>query len=77
MDGIVITDDRDTIDDLKVNVDLGNFDNNTPGKYIIKYTVEDRDGNITVVEREVTVIGEDEANKDESNKDEYNKDEIK
>lgn len=77
MDGIVITDDRDTIDDLKVNVDLGNFDNNTPGKYIIKYTVEDRDGNITVVEREVTVIGEDEANKDESNKDESNKDEIK
>jgi len=76
MDGIVITDDRDTIDDLKVNVDLGNFDNNTPGKYIIKYTVEDRDGNITVVEREVTVIGEDEANKDESNKDESNKDEI-
>lgn len=70
MDGIVITDDRDTIDDLKVNVDLGNFDNNTPGKYIIKYTVEDRDGNITVVEREVTVIDEDEANKDESNKDE-------
>lgn len=77
MDGIVITDDRDTIDDLKVNVDLGNFDNNTPGKYIIKYTVEDRDGNITVVEREVTVIDEDEANKDESNKDESNKDEIK
>lgn len=76
MDGIVITDDLDTIDDLKVNVDLGNFDNNTPGKYIIKYTVEDRDGNITVVEREVTVIGEDEANKDESNKDESNKDEI-
>lgn len=77
MDGIVITDDHDTIDDLKVNVDLGNFDNNTPGKYIIKYTVEDRDGNITVVEREVTVIDEDEANKDESNKDESNKDEIK
>ena len=77
MDGIVITDDRDTIDDLKVNVDLWNFDNNTPCKYIIKYTVEDRDGNITVVEREVTVIDEDEANKDESNKDESNKDEIK
>ena len=31
----------------------------------------------SVVEREVTVIGEDEANKDESNKDESNKDEIK
>lgn len=56
MKDLIITDDRDTIDQLKVTVDKGNFDNTKPGTYIIKYTVEDRDGNIAEAEREVTVV---------------------
>ena len=56
MSGVIITDDNDSIEEMKVTVDLGNFDNNVPGTYIIKYTIEDSDGNITVAEREVIVL---------------------
>ncbi len=56
MKDLIITDDRDTIDQLKVTVDKGNFDNTKVGTYIIKYTIEDRDGNIAEAEREVTVV---------------------
>ena len=56
MSGVIITDDNDSIEEMKVTVDLGNFDNNAPGTYIIKYTIEDSDGNITVAEREVIVL---------------------
>ena len=55
MKDVTITDDRDTIDQLKVTVDKGNFDNTKPGTYIIKYVVEDSDKNVTVVERTVIV----------------------
>lgn len=56
MKDLIITDDHDTIDQLKVTVDKGNFDNTKIGTYIIKYTIEDRDGNITEAEREVIVL---------------------
>ena len=56
MDGVVITDNKDTIDQMKVNVELGNFDNNVPGNYTIKYIIEDSDGNKTIATREITVI---------------------
>lgn len=55
MKDLIITDDRDTIDQLKVTVDKGNFDNTKAGTYIIKYVVEDSDKNVTVVERTVIV----------------------
>ena len=55
MKDLIITDDRDTIDQLKVTVDKGNFDNTKVGTYIIKYVVEDSDKNVTVVERTVIV----------------------
>ena len=55
MKDLIITDDRDTIDQLKVTVDKGDFDNTKAGTYIIKYVVEDSDKNVTVVERTVIV----------------------
>ena len=55
MAGVTITDDFDTIDQLKVTVDKGDFDNTKAGTYIIKYVVEDSDKNVTVVERTVIV----------------------
>ena len=61
MKDVTITDDRDTIDQLKITVDKGNFDNTVAGTYTIKYTVEDRDGNITVAER-IIIVEENENN---------------
>lgn len=55
MAGVTITDDFDTIDQLKVTVDKGDFDSTKAGTYIIKYVVEDSDKNVTVVERTVIV----------------------
>ena len=51
MVGVTITDDFDTIDQLKVTVYKGDFDNTKADTYIIKYS----DKNVTVVERTVIV----------------------
>ena len=48
---VTITDDFDTIDQLKVTVYKGDFDNTKADTYIIKYS----DKNVTVVERTVIV----------------------
>lgn len=68
MDGVVITDDRDTIDQMIISVDLGNFDNNTEGEYIISYRIKDRDGNETIVERKVLVVEDNKLNESENPK---------
>lgn len=72
MKDVTITDDNDTIDELKVNVDLGNFDNTVAGTYTIRYTIEDRDGNITVAER--IIIVEENENNSTNNKPNNDKD---
>ena len=72
MKDVTITDDNDTIDELKVNVDLGNFDNTVVGTYTIKYTIEDSDGNITVAER--IIIVEENENNSTNNKPNNDKD---
>ena len=56
MDGITIVDDRDTIDQMNIKIEQGNFDSHIPGQYTIKYIIQDRDGNVTEFEREVVVI---------------------
>ena len=61
MKDVTITDDRDTVDQMKVNIEKGNFDNTVAGAYTIKYTVEDRDGNITVAKR-IIIVEENENN---------------
>ena len=55
MDGITIVDDRDTIDQMNIKIEQGNFDSHIPGQYTIKYIIQDRDGNVTEFEREVVV----------------------
>ena len=58
MQGIIITDDRDTIDYLDIKVDLGDFNNLISGTYTIKYIVRDRDRNVTTFTRNILVIEE-------------------
>ena len=55
LNGVTFTDDRDPIEHLKVTIDTGNFNNMVPGTYKIRYTVVDRDGNITELIRTVVV----------------------
>ncbi|MCR1951295.1 cell wall-binding repeat-containing protein [Clostridium sp. DSM 100503] len=57
LDGITVKDDKDIIDETKIKV-VGQVGKPKPGydeKYKIKYEAIDSDGNITVVERIVTV----------------------
>ena len=53
MQGITITDDRDTMEQLDIKIDSGDFNNFVPGTYVIKYTVTDRDGNVITFTRNV------------------------
>ena len=39
MDGITIVDDRDTIDQMNIKIEQGNFDSHIPGQYTIKYII--------------------------------------
>lgn len=56
MQGITITDDRDTMEQLDIKIDLGDFNNFVSGIYTIKYTVTDRDGNVITFTRNVIVL---------------------
>lgn len=56
MQGITITDDRDTLDQLDIEIDSGDFNNLVPGTYTIKYTVTDRDGNVVTFTRNIKVL---------------------
>ena len=56
MQGITITDDRDTMEQLDIKIDSGDFNNFVPGTYVIKYTVTDRDGNVITFTRNVIVL---------------------
>ncbi|MDV4150752.1 DUF5011 domain-containing protein [Clostridium sp. AL.422] len=56
MQGITITDDRDTMEQLDIKIDLGDFNNLVPGTYTIEYTVTDRDGNVITFTRDIKVL---------------------
>lgn len=56
---VTITDDRDTLDQLQLNVELGDFDNTIANTYTITYTVTDIDGNVTIAQRVITVVEND------------------
>ena len=61
MQEVYIIDNKDTIDKLDIKVDLGDFDNSTPGTYTINYTVTDSDGNVITFTRIIEVLGEEEV----------------
>ena len=55
LDGITAKDGEDQ--DVKIDVNKGNFDPSVPGVYEIIYTVTDTAGNVTTAKRVVTVDG--------------------